>query len=365
MTSRLSGEQPRLIEDAFGEIRRILITLPDYALREFGGAIRSVLDTLPDRIALDVLVSQQSDTGLDAWATHRPNCRLHPAPEGLEFSHWAQDAVVGMTEGAAPSLLLSSRFERHDDAAAATHLAQAANLALHMTDLPLDGGNVLAMGPQLLLGADMIAAPDGHLACDPQRQVLSIGAKTVRAPETTVTSSLLPDWREVQRTGVGEDQSQPLFHLDLFIAPAGMAEEGRPRWLVGCPRLGAECLGLPLLDHADAGLFDAVAALLQNQGSIVIRTPMPLIWTDQQDQRLRTWYHLPTNNVIVEITDTASHVWLPQFAAESWPELARIDQANRAIWEGLGFTTTPVPGCLPLAERRGALRCMLNVVERG
>lgn len=96
----------------------------------------------------------------------------------------------------------------------------------------------------------------------------------------------------------------------------------------------------------------------------MIRNPQPLVWADHVATRRRTWFHLPTNNVLVQIADGTSEVWLPCFASETWPELARLDTANAALWERLGFIVHRVAHCFPLAERRGALRCMCNVFLR-
>ena len=301
------------------------------------------------------------------WTNGRSGeTRIHAAPETLSFSHWARDALIGVETDAGRAVLLSDRFERMDDAEAGRLLADAAGLPVIRSERPLDGGNILTMGETILVGADLFDDVPDRFPDDTGRRLIALGTSRARTAEALVPSDLLPDgWQEVRRTGVGEGQHQPLFHIDLFVSPAGTASDGRPRWLVGCPRLGADVLGLPLLDHADADLFDAVAAHLAGSGAEVIRNPQPLFWSDRTDARVRTWHHLPVNNVLAEITASGdATVWLPAFGERQWPELRRVDEANRDIWQSLGFEVIPVPGCLALAERRGALRCMCNVVAR-
>lgn len=356
-----------LLDDAYGRIRQVLLTLPGFAVDDIEEPVRSVLAGFPEYVRFDILTSAEAKGRVAAWVEGRAEAHIHAAPEGLDFTHWARDALVAVETGAGPRVLISEKFGRRDDAAAARALAEAAGVEVRETHIALDGGNLLAQGGDVLVGRELFEAGADSLDAGSARRVIALGTATARPAETVVDSQILPTgWRERRRTGVGKGQVQPLFHIDLFVSPAGKTPEGRPRWLVGCPRLGARHLGLEMPDHADAELFDEVAANLADTGAEVIRNPQPLIWTDWPDKRLRTWHHFPVNNVIVEIEAKAQpRVWLPHFACEAWQELARIDAANRAIWEGLGFGVTPVTGCLALAERRGALRCMLNVVARG
>ena len=125
-------------------------------------------------------------------------------------------------------------------------------------------------------------------------------------------------------------------------------------------------LGHPLWPGALADAFDQIADQLADEGAEVIRNPMPLIWKDNEEEKHRTWYHLPVNNVLVEETgDQGKTVWLPCFGGDAWPELQAVDDTNAAIWALMGYSVVRIPGLRGLAENLGALHCMAKVVERG
>ncbi len=353
-----------LLDALAGAIERVFLTIPAFATRHYATALTSAIGALPIRAEVDVLVSESARDTVAPWFDdHEAPVRLHPAPDDLNFSHWAQDALVAARDpDGQPRLVASRAFDRYQDLEAARLLASAAGLPLDEVDVPLDGGNLLAVGDRLLHGADLVVGEDGFTILDPSRRPVAVGCAAPAPPAETRPAEHLPSgWQEQPRAAVPEGSHQPLFHIDLFVAPAGPN-----RFLVGCPRLGAEALGLPLLDHADAERFDEVAALLAADGAQVVRNPQPLIWLDHVDDKTRTWLHLPVNNVLVEDAGPGQRVvWLPSFAHGQWAELAPVERANRRIWRDLGFDVRLVPNLLEFAENRGALNCMCKVVARG
>ena len=355
-----------LTDDAYGKIHTVALSIPWYAYEAFPETIKTVIAALPSKAHLEILADDSCIASLREWGAGRPgSVNIQKAPEDFTFTHWARDAQFSAVRNNRHISFISNLFNRHDDRKVAVKLAQAADLEIETTSCPVDGGNILVAGDQILVGDELLEPDANWLACDPQYRIARLGARDVRPAEEIVSSEILgPDWREHRRVG-SKSSTQPQYHLDLYVAPAGKDADGKPMWLVGCPRAGAELLGLDLLDLADATLFDQAAKRLLDQGCTVIRNPMPLFWSDQEQQRLRTWFHLPVNNVLVEICrGTGKKVWLPCFGEGVWPELSAIDEANARIWRDLDFEVFKIPGFLKLAERRGALRCMCNVLKR-
>lgn len=326
---------------------------------------------LPSHAKLEILVSPDVLADVSEWLrASGPGAAayLSPSRDDMAFSLWTQDMFLAREDGL---LLTPPQFDRYQDLEAATSLAKNAGLQTKAADFYFEGGNILATGDLLLIGVDTITHNGGDIetvcsAMDATRTPLVVGTAGPIPPEQTQrTNRPEKGWNETVRWKVSDGSRQPLFHIDLFIAPAGQSDDNKPRFLVGCPRRGAQELGHPNWDHALADQLDEVARQISKAGAQVIRNPMPLIWKDQPDLKHRTWLHLPVNNVVLEDLGAEGRtVWLPCFGGGAWKELSRIDNTNAAIWAMLGYSVIRVPNLLTLAENLGALHCMAKVVAR-
>lgn len=343
-----------------------------FGARTFESCCLSVLTSLPEDAQLDILVSPDAKTQVQGWidiAGRAERTKIVSAPDDLDFSLWVQD-VFAIRAGT-PRLILPPRFDRYNDLKAAEFLADATGLATERLAYPFEGGNILACDDWLLIGGDgldhaNIDAATFSAALDPHRRPIVLECAEALPPEQTrPILGQREGWTETLYHCEFLGRRQPLFHIDLFVAPGGRNGSGQPRFLVGCPQLGGELLDQEVPDHALVSAFDEIAQQLVIAGAEVLRNPMPLIWVDDVDKRHRTWFHVPVNNVLVEDCGPAGRgVLLPCFGQDHWSELEIVDSANRQIWENLGFTVRPIPGLLALAENRGALHCMCKVIKR-
>jgi hypothetical protein len=299
-------------------------------------------------------------------------------PDETLLSVWVQDQAIAF-EGddpedppgllAGPRLALSSMPVRP--------VATGAPL--------LDGGNLVVGDGVVFVGSDewerwrtarAEPPPDDDPAArdlfaadygTPARVVVVGGAEPSEAPMGRTVHR--PDgsvWRHDPWPGiVAASSRQAVFHLDVFLTPAGTAPDGRPRLLVGDPALAAELAGLPPPDPAYQARFDAAAAQLQGEGFAVIRNPLPVVGTDHAHRRRRTMHMLSANNTWVEATDVERpRAWLPLFAASADDPQAAVDRAMETIWRGFGFEVVPVTGMGPLALRNGGLNCASKILRR-
>ncbi|MEM9059266.1 MAG: hypothetical protein AAGD13_02285 [Pseudomonadota bacterium] len=349
-----------LLDDCAGRIARAAVAISGFSADTFSQAIRNVLTALPEDAQLEVFAEFAAQDRLLEWLEQagRPTrSTIHSTPDGLNFSLWLQDALLIRRDGTAE---ISPAFDRYDDLNLARHVVGALDLPVAEAAIPVDGGNVITHGRFAVLSADSGVEVEACRQFDPSRTVLPIGTSAPCASEETrATDRPMPGWRETLNYLSKASTHQPIFHLDHMIAAAGH-NGGTPRFLVGCPRSGAETAEHPMWPHAQPEAFDEIAQVLRDHGADVIRNPQPLAWVDRPEQSYRRWFHLPVNNVLID----GSTVLLPCFANESWPELAAVDEANTALWQGLGFDVAPIPGMMQLAEAMGGPRCMVKVLER-
>jgi len=111
-------------------------------------------------------------------------------------------------------------------------------------------------------------------------------------------------------------------------------------------------------------VFDDIARQLQILGFNVVRNPLPLVYHDDEINRVRAWYFATANNAVVEITDTTKQVWLPTYESEEHPGLEPTDRANAEIWQGLGFEVHLLADFHSFARNLGAAHCLAKCLSR-
>ena len=166
-------------------------------------------------------------------------------------------------------------------------------------------------------------------------------------------------WTEEIHAGNQPGTRQPIFHIDMFVSLAGRGADGRYRVLVGDPREAARLTGEPLQAHAMAPVFDDIARDLARRGYDVTRTPLPLVYADDTEARVRSWYFATSNNVLVHApAGERPAVFIPTYAHGPFAAtLAATDRRNAEIWEGLGYDGRRSRGLPPVRDqpRRRAL----------
>ena len=183
----------RLVDAAAGRMRRILLTLPAFSVSTYGEALASAVAALPQHAALDILVTGDGADTVAGWLEGRSApVNLVRAPARLACSHWVQDALLAAIRAdGSPGLLISRRFRRYQDVEAAHRLAAGAGIPLEESDLAFEGGNVLACGTLLLMGADTVDqngddAQALAAALDPGRDPVVLGSAEPVATESTM-----------------------------------------------------------------------------------------------------------------------------------------------------------------------------------
>ena len=389
---------PRIVSTAHGALEAILLCYPPYAEGDFTleGTYAELLRKLPDSCDITILVHPTVVDDLkriidEERPDNRP--RLIETPDYLSFSVWAEDGYVAVddvgTDPAKTFLIEPFSFPRYGDGLIADLVAEATEVQATQAPLYFQGGNILVGDEFMLIGADYLtrtletwrqSAPvligDGSPAIqarelftrtfDPRRRLHFVGLTRPIAEELLAPRRFEQDDEEwTEDVGAGAGSLQPIFHIDMFLSLAGQnPESGRYRVLVGSPAAAAKVLGERLPDHALALAFDEIARRLKRLGFDVIRTPLPRVYVDYPGERLRQWYFATSNNCLVEITDDSKRVWLPTYGHGPWEALAATDEANKEIWEGLGFEVVQLGDFHYFAQNLGSLHCIKKYLRR-
>jgi hypothetical protein len=283
------------------------------------------------------------------------------APEGAALWPWPQDRVTVIRGGDGSTTVLGS-----DDAD--DYTAQAARRACGMDDSvalgsPQPGGNILVDGNICFVGADLCvpAIDTGRLI-----EVVACAPLERRGP---VRFELTPgdhSWRQdIDRSIAADGSRQPVFHIDMFMTLAGAAPDGTPRILLGDPVWASELIGVPLPEGFPVKAFQQIEFGLRLRGYEVLRNPLPFVYFDDPQAKLREWFYASANNCWVEcMGGNGCRVFLPEYGFGPWPELKATDEANAAIWEGLGFEVVRGGDFLPLADQLGSLNCVSRILDR-
>ncbi|MFC6999343.1 hypothetical protein [Rufibacter roseus] len=392
-------QSPALVSSAHGPILQMLLLVPEYAIKDpeenpVWQRMRHLLSVLPQHTFFSLLSHQRSASCLKAEVeklklTHR--CQVLEVEDIIDFTIWAQDPVAVVQDRASGETMIIEphSFLRSGDAYMADILGSL--LGFRQTQAPLyfEGGNILIaddfffMGPDypiesLLHIGDMIPLASGespvaavrrlyHQTLDQHRELIMLGS-TAPVPEQNSRNFELDgaEWVEHFYLKNEEGSVQPLFHIDMFVSLTGRNADGQYQLLVGDPRLAAQLLDEEIHDHAMVSVFDNVARNLANAGFKVYRNPLPLTYVDDPEQKERKWYFATANNALVEIIDEEHKtVWLPAYGIGAWENLKITDQANKGVWESLGFKVHLLPDFHIFAENSGAVHCITKYLKRG
>ena len=390
---------PSLISSSHGAIKKVLLTLPndlfstdDPQTVKTAETVKDLLPRLGAGVELIIVTQDSSAPQLNQWLSQlglagRTTTVL--LSDNDDITIWAQDPVAVCRDLSGPETFLVEPiiFNRLDDAFIADFVADGTTLKRTDARLHFQGGNILIGDDFWLIGMDsaaesfesrLIEQNSGETAADAikrkygesldlKRRLIPVGSRRAvpLAHERGFQMNGQP-WTEKLYFGNKAGTAQPIFHIDMFLTLAGRNATEQRRVLIGDPAMAAKILGQgPPPRHAMAAIFDDIAQQFSAMGFEVIRNPLPLTYDDNQEKRERTWYFASSNNALVEITDESKQVWLPTYGHDKWPELAETDNANKKIWENLGFTVNMLKNFHPFASQVGAVHCILKYLSRG
>ncbi len=216
---------------------------------------------------------------------------------------------------------------------------------------------------------------------DPQIKIILIGSPDILQESFSLTPFYSTDYTWTGFEESGKFCSQGIYHLDLFITPAGIDEvTQQTRLVIGDPVM-AEDDHIPLFDFTKK-VLDNIANQLMVAGFLVYRTPLPLTYCTEGNSRI--WFFASYNNCLVQYTKCPRErfVWMPTYGSDfsneyvddfqdnskvkcgDWSHLKQYDEKNEQLWKALGFNVVTLTNYLPFAKERGATRCFSKVLYR-
>jgi hypothetical protein len=300
---------------------------------------------------------------------------------------WAEDAYVVVADGGGLAFVEPAAFPRFGDALVADQVSEAAGMGLYQAPLHLQGGNVLVGDDFFLVGIDypLLTFEEGILEAQGQagqdavlrdvyRRFLDAerrssrsarrcpsrprrGASSASAASAGCKSSTRATTpARASRSSTSTCSSRSRAAARTAVTACSSATRARPR-----------LTGEPLQAHAMAPVFDDVARGLAGRGFDVTRAPLPLVYVDDADARVRSWYFATSCNVLVHApAGERPVVFLPTYAHGPFAAtLDATDTRNAEIWEGLGYDVVALADFHPFAANLGAAHCIKKYLARG
>jgi hypothetical protein len=381
-----------IVSDEAGRVADILLTVPPF--RGPGGIVVDPSDERHLRTLIGLLHAADGNRHftmlchpqqlgvVESWFTHLglPRTMYSLNISTFYYSIWAQDAYVALTDQSGQPLLCESvHFPRVDDATIADVFSAQTNKSALQSYLYFQGGNVLEVGPYVLIGKDYIEENLGRAFLETEGKILQAFEEVFGKPVIPVgRPTIIP---EAHRRVLGGGLYQPIFHIDMYITPTGKkAANGKDIVAVASPRLGRAAVG----EHPKASdhdvYFDEAATQLAAHFEVV-RTPLLPAFVRQRtpDGLIERHYYLSFNNAIVENYAGHSNVYLPTFSQDvstyatdpdvlyyegTMAQREALDLAAKTAWEQLGFTVHQMDGLEDLAIGWGSVHCITKTVVR-
>jgi len=398
-----SLDEPELVSSIHGPIKRILFTIPNRIFREQNTVIgeksavlfQYLLKTLSVHAKILIIINESAQDNLNNWIEKfNINAKAILVADTMNLSIWSEDSycICYDLHDAENYIVKPLPFPNVQQINIAdTVVVEDSEFIRKEVDLYFEGGNMLIGDDFWLIGKDSInrSISEGcitnikgdeckveaakrmyKLNLDNHRALHIIGSdlKVPLSEERDIQTMSLDNkdrtgWREILYKGNKDETEQPIFHLDMFISLAGRNPDGKYQVLVGSPKLAAELLDMELPEGNMQEIFDNIAYNLKKEGFEVIRNPMPLIYDDDDNAKIRQWYFASANNVLLQ-DQPEKTVWLPTYGHGTWQKLEVTDKENKAIWERLGYNVMMLPDCHILAARNGVVHCISKYLSR-
>ncbi len=362
LLSACSGNKPpenwQLVSNTHGEIEKIIIrSFPpeNYLLKYHKGLIQ-------------------------AMPPGKVNGIIYTVPAKDETTGWLQDVCVAMQKtGGQIKLIYSDAY--------APHKATVEELMLHFPNLDttqthyhsFDGGNMISSENYMLVGENIL-----HDNKDIPPAELEQQFKTLFSTPHIIFAGMGCGIRLPHRFDCDEfDRYQPLFHIDMFLTPAG-TRNGKNLIMLG--KIDTTLYRPGYLDQRRKDIISQLNRLIEQTATNIkskynpsdtsgnrladfefITLPLFILFGEEQGMYgdyYCTLKYPGFNNAIIEITQKNSTVWLPDYADSNLIYINRAKQIAKATYRSAGFNKVVFVSPPADSLGDGALHCITKVLWR-
>jgi len=345
-----------ILSECDGRLQALVVQYEPGASEAVAPVYRDFLGGLDGNVKVYVVCPDRAAFDDFAAALENVACDLRPIVTGHPITAWARDRwlALGPAAGCGATTLWSPRGE----AGAEIWPARAG-------DERVGRDIAAALGPGVRARRSALYFDGGDFLTDEETVFVMprVVPRNVQQTVRTREELLAVLARELKRRVILLDEA-PDHHAGMF-----MASVGDRTMLVGDPGLARELVSVEMAEYKQAGssefmglpggpdftpetqgLFDAVARQCSAAGYEVVRLPV----VPARDGRT----YLTYANVLMEQRADRRRVYLPSYRG-----VERLNDAARAVWEGLGYEVRTVD-CTSVYGHFGCLHCLVNVLRR-
>lgn len=159
-------KNPQLISSSEGAFKKILLTIPSYAVHDpdhrknpYKAIYMDFLHKLPEYVELFIIVNKGSEEAVHSWLQEEnryEKSTIIVLPDNLHFSVWAEDAysIVYDSDTDKYYFLEPLDFIRYANSMVAEYISNGTEFDSLQTPLHFQGGNILIGDTFFLIGAD-------------------------------------------------------------------------------------------------------------------------------------------------------------------------------------------------------------------
>ena len=390
--SQPSAAAPELLSDTDGRISTVVLSVNSArraALRN-ADLVTQIVNGLPRRVDVDILSNDRS-----AFIARNPNperVRFLDLPDSKPVTIWTQDPflVLHDVDDGITTLLASREFERADDYQMAQKIAEANGFETRVSKLYFEGGNIVADGQTIFIGANTIRYNAQQLGISEIDVVLSFEAELGRKvlvigpvpqPVAHIDMMLTPlgngriaiadaGWgariarQALQQDPDSVDAFERFCHEYFFGHPSIRSIRRRDGEQITAPDMHGRTATAVAASQNIASLLDGIAGSLEAHGYRVERVPLLFGGPELRDDlssaegSVADFPMLTYNNVLLETGEHRNSVYLPAYG---W---SAMDDAAQAAWQSMGYSVKRIDGLTFSSMYGGALRCSVKVLER-